>query len=400
MARHHKDWIEAFLKYTERSESPIIYRRWVAVSVIASLLQRKCFIEWEKTKYPNMYIVLVGPSGKCRKGDAMGPGMELLRSIGINLAAEAITREALIRELDGVSYEHTYIDKEGNNRIAIHSSLTIYSQELTVFLGYNNPQLLSDLTDWYDCRDVWIYRTKNMGTDEINGVYVNLIGATTPELIQSALPLDAVGGGLASRIIFVYAGSKGKKTVFPFLEKPNKSLKGSLSDDMEEIALMSGEFTMSPTAMKLYEPWYLNQEGGALARDNRFSGYLERRPNHVIKLSMLLSASRRTDMVITEDVLKDAISLLSKTEKQMPKALKGLGRSDLALLTETVRDIVHDEKKIRMSVLQTMLYRDASKEILAKAIATLQVMGEIRLDLIEGKGKKKQLEISYIGKEK
>ena len=77
-----------------------------------------------------MYIVLVGPSG-CRKGTAMGPGYSFLRKVGAKLSAEATTREALIGSLelckdtsvapDGTSYDH--------------SSLTIFSQELTVFLG-------------------------------------------------------------------------------------------------------------------------------------------------------------------------------------------------------------------------------------------------------------------------
>ena len=384
MSRVHPDWIEAFLSYTNNQEAPEIYRRWTAISVIASLLKRKCYIEWEKRKYPNMYIVLVGPSGRCRKAGAIGPGMELLRSIGIQLAAEAITREALIRELDNSSYEDVYIDKEGSNRVSVHSSLTVYSQELTVFLGYNNPQLLSDLTDWYDCRDVWTYRTKNMGTDEINGVYVNLLGATTPELIQSALPLDAVGGGLASRMIFVYAGSKGKVEPFPFKKAPSEEVKESLINDMEHIHTMRGEVTMSPEAEKVYEPWYRNPKEGTLGQDNRFSGYLERRANHLIKLSMLLSAARGDDMIISKSVLEEAIPLLSSTERDMPKALKGLGRSELALLTENVKEVVKRKGSIPLSELQSMFYRDADKETLARAIATLRVMGAVRYYMEEG----------------
>lgn len=384
MSRIHPDWIEAFLSYTDNQESPEIYRRWVAVSVIASLLKRKCYIEWDGKKYPNMYIVLVGPSGRCRKGTVMSAGGSLLREVGIGLAAEAITREALIKELNESSYEDVYVDKEGQNRVSVHSSLTVYSHELTVFLGYNNPQLLSDLSDWYDCRDVWIYRTKNLGTDKINGVYVNLIGATTPELIQSALPLDAVGGGLASRMIFVYAGSKGKVVPFPSDDTPSEELREALVNDMEHIHTMRGQFTMSTKARKIYEPWYRDQKGGVLEQDNRFAGYLERRANHVVKLGMLLSASRRDDMVISEDVLKDTIALLTKAERQMPKALKGLGRSELALLTENVREVVKAKGAIPLSELQNMFYRDADKETLARAIATLRVMRVIRYYIPEG----------------
>ncbi|GAG17670.1 unnamed protein product, partial [marine sediment metagenome] len=89
-----------------------------------------------------------------------------LDELGIKLAAEAITREALIRELKNSSADD--IDHE-TGKATHHSSLTIWAQELAVFLGYYNHQLLSDLTDWYDCKSKWTYRTKTMGTDEIIG---------------------------------------------------------------------------------------------------------------------------------------------------------------------------------------------------------------------------------------
>ena len=100
MARKLNDWIDSYLEYTKNSEPPDLYKEWVAVSVVASILQRKCSLPWgDITFYPNMYIVLTGPSGKARKSTAMGPGMKLLRDMGVKLAAESITREALIREL-------------------------------------------------------------------------------------------------------------------------------------------------------------------------------------------------------------------------------------------------------------------------------------------------------------
>ena len=100
MSRRNKDWITSYLRYVDNTEPPNLYKEWVAVSVIASCLQRKCYLDWgPMTFYPNMYIVLTGPSGKARKSTAMGPGMKLLREMGVKLAAESITREALIREL-------------------------------------------------------------------------------------------------------------------------------------------------------------------------------------------------------------------------------------------------------------------------------------------------------------
>ena len=130
MARQLIDWIDGYLKYTDNSEPPQMFRLWCAISVIASVLQRKCRLEWGTiTFYPNMYVVLVAPSGKARKGTAMGPALDFLEDLNIKLAAEAITREALIRELANANSTDPDIE---SGSIEFHSSMTIFSPELTV----------------------------------------------------------------------------------------------------------------------------------------------------------------------------------------------------------------------------------------------------------------------------
>ena len=72
------DWISAYLKYTEETESPVSYHTWTAVSMIAGALQRKCYMQWGlETIYPNMYIVLVGSAGRSRKSLAINIGEEI-----------------------------------------------------------------------------------------------------------------------------------------------------------------------------------------------------------------------------------------------------------------------------------------------------------------------------------
>jgi len=240
MSRILDNWIDECLNFTSNTEPPVMFRKWTAVSVVAAALQRKCYLPWGSlTFFPNMYVVLVAPSGKARKGTAMNPGMDFLTEPGLNikLAAEAITREALIRELKS-SGDNSIDSNTGS--MMLHASLTIYSQELTVFLGYNNLQLMSDLTDWYDCRKKWTYRTKWSGTDEIEGVWVNLIGATTPNLVQTSMPIDAIGLGLTSRMVFVFEDRKGKIVPDPFLTREDMELRQRLVGDLQKIAMLSG----------------------------------------------------------------------------------------------------------------------------------------------------------------
>jgi hypothetical protein len=320
-----------------------------------------------------MYIVLVGPSGKCRKGTAMTPGMKMLREMGIRVAAESITREALIRELK--SCNDSQVDVTCGS-MHIHASLTIYSQELTVFLGYNNQALMADLTDWFDCRDSWTYRTKNQGTDEIIGVWVNLFGATTPELLQTTLPQDAIGGGLTSRMIFVYESNKAKVVPVPILSREEREIQDKLINDLNRICMMTGDFTVTDAFIERYTEWYMNYSSNKPPFDDyRFAGYLERRPTHLLKLCMIVSASHSDAMVIDKVDFDRALGILELTEKKMPYTFSGVGKANTAEVMQRVMATIRMTKSITLGELLSRFYQDIDKMTLEKMIESLRVMG-------------------------
>ena len=193
LERKLPNWIEAFLLYTENTEPPYLFRKWTAISCIASALQRKCYVDWGTalTFYPNLYVVLVGPSAT-GKGTAMNPGLDIISELpNIRLSAQSTSREALIRHLKDTNL--TDLDIQSGKQI-YHSSLTIFSKEFTVFLGYHNKELMAALCDWYDCDRKWVYETIARKKEEIIGVWVNLLAGTTPDLIQSSLPIESIWG--------------------------------------------------------------------------------------------------------------------------------------------------------------------------------------------------------------
>ena len=154
-SRRLDDWIEAFVKYTDNTAPPESYRRWVAISTMASALQRKCKLDWgSETFFPNMYIVLVGPPA-ARKGTAMRTGKDLLDQIGIAVSADESSRQKLVKSLQ----EMGVAAQDDLGRITFHSSMTLYSSELTVFLGYGAKELLAMLCKWYDCEPRYVYDT-------------------------------------------------------------------------------------------------------------------------------------------------------------------------------------------------------------------------------------------------
>lgn len=371
--RQLDDWLKNYMEYTTNSEPTDNFRLWTGISVIAASLQRKCSLEWGTfTLYPNLYIVLVGPSGS-RKGTAMGPGYNMLRNLGVKMAAEAITREALIRELKTCTNTQASGDK-----MFMHSSLTIFSQELTVFLGYSNMQLMADLCDWFDCRDTWTYRTKSQGVDEITGVWVNLFGATTPELIQTTLPRDAIGGGLTARMIMIYAPGKKQSVSIPHLTEEEKALGLVLQSDLEKVNMLSGDFKVSQDFIDYWIEWYPRQDSEIIFDDTRFTGYVERRGMHALKLSMVCNASRTNDMIMTSYDLQRAIFLLESVEKDMPKVFSGVGKSPTSDIITQVMEYCALNRRTTYATLLGKFYQDADKRTMDGVLQTLATMGVIK----------------------
>lgn len=375
--RKLSNWIAGFLEYMDNTEPPESYKIWVAVSVIAACLERKCSLPWMLDSiYPNLYIVLVGPAGRTRKGTAMGPGLSLLQETGVQLAAEATTREALIRRLKKASSNEVNVSQ---GRIeAMHSSLTVFSKELTVFLGYGNDQLMSDLCDWFDCGSTWTYETKTQGIENITGVWVNLIGATTPEILAQALPTtNAIGGGLASRIIFVYEDRKGKIVPQPAVTPAQRALRELLIDDLNHIRMLSGEFRTTSEFTECWVEWYVNSEENPPFDDSRLAGYCSRRQIHLLKLCMVLNAARTDDMLISHNDFNQARVLLEETEKNMPKAFAGVGKSPLAEVTNRVLATIMYRGEISYQELLSIYYHDADSVTLDAVVTTLIDMGVV-----------------------
>jgi len=381
-SRELEDWISAYLKYTENTEPPISYHTWTAVSMIAGALQRKVYLRWGfDTIYPNMYVVLIGPSGRARKGTAMNIGKDILKDIGISMTSESITREALIRDMKEAISNFT---DATTGKIRYHCSFTALSEELSVFLGQNDIRFLADLTDWYDSRDSWTYRTKGSGTDKIEGVCFNILGATAPDWLQSILPQEAVGGGFTSRIIFVVEETKGKTVPEPIYSDTEHDLRQKLRRDLEKIATLTGEITFEAQAKDAYIAWYEAHEeaiakGKPPIEDTRFAGYLDRRATHLRKLAMVMSASRGTDRLITLPDIERADKVLKQAEAKMHKTFGGLGSSPYSAITDKVINYVKNKHEVKRSEVLRQFYRDLDPSILDVIEATMSQMKIVKV---------------------
>ena len=376
------DWISAYLKYTEETESPVSYHTWTAVSMIAGALQRKCYMQWGlETIYPNMYIILVGSAGRTRKSLAINIGEEVFKGLDLPLTSESITPEALLVKLSNAQAQ--YIDHQG--LVHIHSSLTCFSKELVTLLGHSNYKFLGYLTDWWDAHDKWVYETISRKEDSIIGMYLNLLGATAPDWVATMLPIEAIGGGFTSRCIFVVETAKAKHIPLPVLTDEQVKLKQALIHDLQKIALLEGNYEFEDDAAQSYKDWYVKESVNMdnekyTIEDPRFRAYCERRSTHLRKLCIVLQASQNDSRKIALKTWERALTLMIKTEKQMPDVFGGLGRSDQGQLTYELIQYLARKKIVGRETLFKQFYQHMSWRTYMEIEDALRNMNLISVD--------------------
>jgi hypothetical protein len=394
VARELSNWLDSYLAYTENSESPISYHTWCGLSVIAGALQRRVYLNWGlgRVIYPNLYVVLVGPSGRTRKGVAIGIAKELLKQVtGVTVVPESSSgRQAMIQAMKRALQN---FQDPTDGKIKFHSAITAFSEELSVFLGQGDIAYLSNLTDWYDSKDDWEYETISRGKDTLQGLCLNLMGGTAPDWIQSMIPQEALGGGFTSRIIFIVEEVKRKIVPKYIPSREELEMKEVLIRDLDRVSQLSGEITFTPEAEALYINWYIQQDtdltnGKPVITDPRFAGYCERRATHIQKLMLLTSACRGDDLLITADDFNRALRLLIGAEKQMHKTFGGLGKSRISEPTDQVISYI---KKIGITTRKALMqkfYRDVDAQTLGAIEATMMQMGTVKIKLLPQDGDK------------
>jgi hypothetical protein len=372
------DWLEGFLYYCDNTEPPELFKLWTGISTIAACLKRKCYLPWGMfTTYPNMYIVLVGPPA-LGKGVSMKPAMDMLSEVGVILSADAGSKEALTRAISKQAGSSEVLE---DGKILLHSSLSIFSTEFCVFLGYKNLDLMGYLCEWFDCRDIFKFDAKDKTkADTVTNVWVNLLAGTTPQMIELYMSTETAGLGLASRIIFVYETSISKICPIPFLTEEQVQMKSHLVHDLQQIHLMKGAFSYTKKFMDRWFDWYTDNKTNPPFTDDKLNGYNGRRHIHILKLCQIICASESDDMVITERHFSRALEYLTLTEKKMTNVFAGMGKNELApFIYRALSLLVQNGGEMNYQDLFRIMQNDVHRDNFDKLIRSLEGSGACTL---------------------
>lgn len=381
MSRRLKNWLKSYQDYTFETEPAKQFHQWIGLSAIASALRKKTWFRFGRIRiHPNLYIVLVSEPGVARKTQAITYGEEIISEVSaIVTSADAITPQAMLEDLEIAKAEEVMFD----GTVLEHNSLSIISGEFESFLGQkrDNTKMLVLLTDLYDCKiRPYRYRTKGAGTNVIASPFLNLIAGTTPESLASALPSTAIGGGLTSRILFVWADKKEKKVDVPETSPEIEELKKHLIHDLTIISRIIGAYTYTPESRKWWEEMYNNYEEldpKRLCKDSVFQGWYSRKPTLALKVAMSLTAAKSDILTVGVSEFEEALAVIESNERGMQKAFAAVGRSEITPDVALVLQIIQRQGVISEKQLMSLVWRDIDGAKFDNVIGTCIKIGSV-----------------------
>lgn len=322
------NWIQEYVAQQQNSEAPDEFHLWTAVSTIAGALGRKVWFDMgNHIVVPNFYIVFVSPPGVVQKSTTLGAGKDYLKKLDvIHFGPDTVTWQAITDTLIDAQETEELKNPQGVMDYVTMSSLHLAVSELGTFFQEKDTDKINLMTHLWDAPADYTKRTRMDGNIVINNPCINFIAGCTPAWITENLGSYFIGGGLSSRMIFIFADKKARRLAYPAKQKKNHRHK-ILVEELKKINLLKGVFTMDADARE-YGVKFYNRVCDMLdsdAMDPRYKSFISRMQTHYHKIAIVVSASTREDMVIDMHCVETAetLTMLAFTKLQQVYSLIG-----------------------------------------------------------------------------
>lgn len=338
--RRLPNWIESFIRYSEVLQSPTIFRQWAALSLISMVTERKV---WARTKgtnlYPNLYIILTAPPG-IGKSNILSTSERILRLIpNIHVAPSSLTTASMI---DTILLSKRQLHEPGPMFAEEFNSLQVVASELGVFLPAYDPAFMNTLTKLYDGEHYEERRrTGKVNHIKIEKPLLSILGGTTPSYLSSFLPEGGWDQGFTSRTIFVF---DDVYKLIPIFEEKDETeyvaqLFNDLIHDLKIISKMTGKMNWTQQAMDAISAW--DQDNlKPIPKHGKLLHYNSRRLAHAIKLCVVASVSRSSNMEIGLADFFTARSWLLEAESQMDGIFTSMAKGGDSSVINDCKDFV------------------------------------------------------------
>lgn len=366
------DLLEWYLYAVGESEIPEIFHHWCFLSLVAATVQNRVWIpRFHSRMYPNLYLMLIGDSG-CGKNTAIGLAQRLARELesqhAINLYRGKITAQALISRLGTPPGEKPR-----------PSYIWLATPELSMAVGDGDQArgFIKHMTELYEGDYDFMEETRTRGTFCIKDPCVNWLAGTTPEWLVETVSRKDIQSGFFARAQPVWGEKSDKRYVQPVIYPRADEVWSGLQGRLNALSGLVGGFSMTKTARKVHEQWYLTRR-----KPHREEGtlpYWARQDDIVWKLAMLFSLCREPNLEIRAEDVERGIAYSDSIKEFIPMLQEYTWQNKQTEMTDFVIAILRRSggRTHHSKVLQKVHNRGMSAPELELLMSSLEQQGRI-----------------------
>ena len=377
-------WIESFTDFTSGTQSPLRFRTWAAIGILAGALERKVFMKaFKRTLYANLYILLIGGPG-IGKTDALRNVSEFWEPLlDLHIAPSSVSRASLTDSLNNAARS---ILQPTTGTFEKFNSLQVCAEEFGTFLTQYETEFMSTLNHLYDCVRYTEKKRSMKDAIDIPKPHLNIIAATTPAWLSSVLPPTAWAEGFSSRLLMIFSQEAVKVDILQE-DDTDEDLKKDLIHDLQLIHSMMGPMQMEEEFVERFRSW-ANMDFAPLPEHPKLEHYLPRRRIHFLKLCMILSVARSGDYTLRVVDFNRAQDLLLEAEAHMPDVFKSMTNgSDNNIIDETFSFVWNAYAKENQAITEQRIYHFISQRAPSYSVhKILEVMVNSGILVVAGVG--------------
>jgi hypothetical protein len=327
-SRKCASWIESFIEDTVGLDTPVIFRKWSAISAIAAAIeQRVCMITGKGELYPNIYCMLIAHPGVGKTATIRKSKRYYMETLDPHLAPTSLTGASMI---DAMTKNKRFMPLPGKQPLD-YNSMYLNADELGSFMHKYDSEIISVMSSFYDPDEFRQWRRGNDLKVQIKCPQLNVICGSTPSNLMNTLPEFAWEQGFTSRVILIFSD---ERIIGDDFVHTDRALRPDLVHDLKRINSLLGEFEITSAYRDAVTVWRAAGEP-TVPTHPKLLHYATRRRVHLYKLSMVSSIDRGDSLLLTARDWERALDWLAEAEAFMPDIFKaGAGNADSKAMDE------------------------------------------------------------------
>lgn len=224
----------------------------------------------------------------------------------------------------------------------------------------------------------------------IDNPQFNFIAGTTPSWLGNSLPAYAWSEGFSSRMLMVYSGERLKIDNPWADDEIDIQLQERLVSDLKQIHELYGQFQIEEEFMVLFTQWY-KLDCAPQPEHPKLEHYLPRRHIHFLKICMIMSVARSSELVLRIDDFVRAQDLLLEAEMYMPDVFKSMRFSSDVNVYDEVYNYVYvtflkENKPIAEHRIIHFISERAPNQAVTNVLKVMLDSGMLKVGSITGPG--------------